>query len=132
MAKNYTFAEVCAIINEGTNIEAITDIGRRYPVLLYKVSQVTAVAGDKFVDLMSFMPDYLTANKVNSSMKSTGSTESDSDSGEDIEDKATEAGKSEKNAGGESDYDSMSGKELYEIAKKRGLLKTAKSNRKAD
>ncbi len=132
MAKNYTFAEACAIINEGTNTEAIADIGRRYPVLLHKVSQVTAVAGDKFVDLMGFMPDYLTANKVNSALKATGSASTEAT---DNEAEATEVGTDETEAteaGGMPDYDSMSAKQLWDILGKAGKRKTAKSTKKAD
>lgn len=132
MATNYTFAQACAIINEGTNHEAIADIGRRYPILLHKVSQVTAVAGDKFVDLMGYMPDYLTANKVNSALKATGSagsTEDDTDT-----DATTEADEAEATteAGGMPDYDSMSAKQLWDILGKAGKRKTAKSTKKAD
>lgn len=131
MATNYTFAQACAIINEGTNHEAIADIGRRYPILLHKVSQVTAVAGDKFVDLMGYMPDYLTANKVNSALKATGSAGSNED---DAETDATEADETEPTteAGGMPDYDSMSGKQLWDILGKAGKRKTAKSTKKAD
>ena len=64
MAKNYTFNEAVKIIAKGTDLEAITDIGRRYPVLAHKIAVVTAKAGEEFVDLMGYMPDYLTANKV--------------------------------------------------------------------
>ena len=131
MAKNYTFAEACAIINEGTNTEAIADIGRRYPILLHKVSQVTAVAGDKFVDLMGYMPDYLTANKVNSAMKATGSTESNED---ETDTEATDSDETEATGetGGMPDYDSMSAKQLWDILGKAGKRKTAKSTKKAD
>lgn len=131
MAKNYTFAEACAIINEGTNTEAIADIGRRYPILLYKVSQVTAVAGDKFVDLMGYMPDYLTANKVNSALKATGSAESTED---ETDAEATDSDETEatEEAGGMPDYDSMSAKQLWDILGKAGKRKTAKSTKKAD
>lgn len=129
MATNYTFAQACAIINEGTNHEAIADIGRRYPILLHKVSQITAVAGDKFVDLMGYMPDYLTANKVNSALKATGSTGSTEDESDD----ATEAEETETTeAGGMPDYDSMSAKQLWDILGKAGKRKTVKSTKKAD
>jgi len=131
MATNYTFAQACAIINEGTNIEAITDIGRRYPVLLHKVTQVTTLAGDKFIDLMNFMPDYLTANKVNSAMKATAGTTT-TDAGDDEpkdEETTTEAGEAED---GIPDYDSMSGKQLWEILGKAGKRKLAKSTKKSD
>ena len=77
MAKNYTFNEAVKIIANGTDLEAITDIGRRYPVLAHKIAVVAAKAGEEFVDLMGYMPDYLTANKVNTAIKA-GITESGS------------------------------------------------------
>lgn len=126
MAKNYTFAEAVKIINEGTDLETLVDIGRRYPVLMHKVTQVCVLAGEEFVELMGFMPEYLTANKVNSAIKAliTGEgTGDDSGSDEGDGEDAGEAGK---------DYESMSAKQLYEILKKAGKHKTAKSTKKAD
>lgn len=126
MAKNYTFAEAVKIINEGTDLEALVGIGRRYPVLMHKVTQVCALAGEEFVELMGFMPEYLTANKVNSTIKALITGEGagdDSGSDEDDGEGTGEAGK---------DYESMSAKQLYEILKKAGKHKTAKSIKKAD
>lgn len=130
MAKNYTFAEAVKIINEGTDMESITDIGRRYPVLLNKVTKVAAKAGEDFVDLMGFMPDYLTANKVNSAMKTgvaTGGTSDDAEADDDTdtqnETEVTEASKWD---------ESMSSKQLWEILGKAGKRKLAKSTKKAD
>ena len=128
MAKNYTFSEAVRIINAGTDMESITDIGRRYPILLNKVTKVAALAGDAFVDLMNFMPDYLTANKVNSALKaiSEEATETEDDS-----DATTETTETETETN-EVDYESMSGKQLWDILGKAGLRKTAKSTKKAD
>lgn len=135
MAKNYTFAEAVKIINAGTDMESITDIGRRYPVLLHKVTAVTAKAGEAFVDLMSYMPDYLTANKVNTAMKNAvgGNTEAeDTDAGIDaaetaeVETAETEA--TEAFAWNES----MNAKQLWDILGKAGKRKLAKSTKKAD
>lgn len=118
MAKNYTFNEAVKIIAKGTDLEAITDIGRRYPVLAHKIAVVTAKAGEEFVDLMGYMPDYLTTNKVNTAIK-VGITESDSD-----DEDATEA---------TAQWDeSMSTKQLWDILGKAGKRKLAKSTKKAD
>lgn len=122
MAKNYTFNEAVKIIAKGTDLEAITDIGRRYPVLAHKIAVVTAKAGEEFVDLMGYMPDYLTANRVNTAIKA-GITEAEAtteDAGED----ATEA---------TAQWDeSMSAKQLWDILGKAGKRKLAKSTKKAD
>lgn len=118
MAKNYTFNEAVKIIAKGTDLEAITDIGRRYPVLAHKIAVVTAKAGEEFVDLMGYMPDYLAANKVNTAIKA-GITESGSD-----DEDATEA---------TAQWDeSMSAKQLWDILGKAGKRKLAKSTKKAD
>ncbi len=140
MAKNYTFAEAVRIINEGKDMESITDIGRRYPVLLHKVTKVTTKAGEDFVDLMNYMPDYLTANKVNTALKAvvgeTTETEADTDADETeapVEKKAAKLeAKEEATESDATDYESMSAKQLWDILGKAGLRKTAKSTKKAD
>lgn len=133
MAKNYTFNEAVKIIAKGTDLEAITDIGRRYPVLAHKIAVVTAKAGKEFVDLMGYMPDYLTANKVNTAIKA-GITESGSDEdAEDAEAEATteDAGEDATEATAQWD-ESMSAKQLWDILGKAGKRKLAKSTKKAD
>lgn len=133
MAKNYTFNEAVKIIAKGTDLEAITDIGRRYPVLAHKIAVVTAKAGEEFVDLMGYMPDYLTANKVNTAIKA-GITESGSDEdAEDTEAEATteDAGEDATEATAQWD-ESMSAKQLWDILGKAGKRKLAKSTKKAD
>lgn len=139
MAKNYTFAEAVKIINAGTDMESITDIGRRYPVLLHKVTKVTTKAGEDFVDLMNFMPDYLTANKVNTALKNAvgGDTEAedaDTDADETAETEAADTAKvNETKAADAPAWDeSMSAKQLWDILGKAGKRKLAKSTKKAD
>lgn len=131
MAKNYTFNEAVKIIANGTDLEAITDIGRRYPVLAHKIAVVAAKACEEFVDLMGYMPDYLTANKVNTAIKA-GITESGSEDDEDAEAEATEdAGEDATEATAQWD-ESMSAKQLWDILGKAGKRKLAKSTKKAD
>lgn len=133
MAKNYTFAEAVKIINAGTDMESITDIGRRYPILMHKVTNVCAKAGEAFVDLMGYMPDYLTANKVNAAMKNVagGDTESnESGADESAETEATEAETETTEAPAWNE--SMNAKQLWDILGKAGKRKLAKSTKKAD
>ena len=130
MAKNYTFNEAVKIIAKGTDLEAITDIGRRYPVLAHKIAVVTAKAGEEFVDLMGYMPDYLTANKVNTAIKA-GITESGSDN-EDAEDTEAEATTEDATEATAQWDESMSAKQLWDILGKAGKRKLAKSTKKAD
>lgn len=132
MAKNYTFAEAVKIINAGTDTESIIDIGRRYPVLMHKVTKVAAKAGDDFVDLMGYMPDYLTANKVNSALKNAAG---DDASTEENDAETNETVETEDNANtdaGAQDFESMSGKQLWDLLGKAGKRKLAKSTKKAD
>lgn len=125
MAKNYTIKEATEIIKAGTDFEAITDISRRYPVLAHKLAVLTVKAGDEVVDLMSYMPEHLSANKVNSAIKKSiegGASDDDAE----VEDDTTEdAGSAEWN-------ESMSAKQLWEILGKAGKRKLAKSTKKAD
>lgn len=133
MAKNYTFNEAVQIIANGQDLEAITDIGRRYPVLLNKVTKVAAKAGQDFVDLMGYMPEYLTANKVNSAIKATVQ-ESDGANDEDDTTDAPEAAAeaTEEVAGGAEWNENMSAKQLWDVLGKAGKRKLAKSTKKAD
>lgn len=133
MAKNYTFAEAVRIINAGTDMESITDIGRRYPILMHKVTNVCAKAGEAFVDLMSYMPEYLTANKVNTALKNAAggdaeAEDTESDADESAETEATE----ETTEAGAQDFESMSAKQMWDLLGKAGKRKLAKSTKKAD
>ena len=133
MAKNYTFNEAVKIIAKGTDLEAITDIGRRYPVLAHKIAVVTAKAGEEFVDLMGYMPDYLTANKVNTAIKASIAESGSDEDAEDTEAEATteDAGEDATEATVQWD-ESMSAKRLWDILGKAGKRKLAKSTKKAD
>ena len=102
-------------------------------MLTAKVAALGAIAGDTFVDFMSYMPDYLTANKVNTAIKA-GITESGSDEdAEDTEAEATteDAGEDATEATAQWD-ESMSAKQLWDILGKAGKRKLAKSTKKAD
>lgn len=133
MAKNYTFNEAVKIIAKGTDLEAITDIGRRYPVLAHKVAVVTTKAGEEFVDLMGYMPDYLTANKVNTAIKAGIAESGSNEDAEDTEAEATteDAGEDATEATVQWD-ESMNAKQLWDILGKAGKRKLAKSTKKAD
>lgn len=126
MATNYTIEEAVKIIAEGKNAEAIQEIGRRFPILAVKIAHITAKAKDEFVDFMGFMPEYLTANKVNSEIKKTLIAVEDEKEDEDTG-KPAKAAKSEKKAAkadaveDAEDYASMTGKRLWAILGEKGL-----------
>ncbi len=130
MAKNYTIKEAVEVIVAGEDLEAITDLGRRYPVLTAKVAALGAIAGEKFVEFMGYMPEYLTANKVNTVIKN-GIQESEG-SEDDADEETTEDGGSDDAGEDGKDYESMSVKVLWDVLGKAGKRKLAKSTKKAD
>lgn len=150
MAKNYTIAEAVQIIAENGDNEALMDLGKRYPLLTQKIARVAVKAGEDFVDLMSFMPEYLSANKVNSAIKKMLDEAPDAD--DDVEDDGDEdeaeekpvkkagkkapAKKAKKAAdeeedddvedGGSYDYDSMNNAKMYKLLGELGKRKDCK------
>lgn len=144
MAKNYTLKEAANIIAEGKKKDEILEIGRRFPLLTVSLASVISVASDKFLDFINYMPDHITANKINSAMKAD--VEENEDDGEDVEEEAPKkvekkaekpAKKVEKKEKADgSDYESMTGGKLFEIIKNADKLKDLKakgfSTKKAD
>lgn len=143
MAKNYTIAEAVQIITENGDNEALMDLGKRYPLLTQKIARVAVKAGEDFVDLMSFMPEYLSANKVNSAIKKMLDEAPDVDDVEDDEDEAEEkpvkkapVKKAKKvdeddedddvEEGGSYDYDSMNNAKMYKLLGELGKRKDCK------
>lgn len=134
MARNYSIKEAAEIIVAGQDLEAITDLGRRYPIMTAKIAAIGAIAGDKFVEFMGFMPEYITANKVNTVIKN-GIVETDAeDTDESDEDEASAekpAKKATKKAAakeetdedesGETDYNKFNGDTLIKMCKERGI-----------
>lgn len=150
MAKNYTIAEAVQIIAENGDNEALIDLGKRYPLLTQKIARVAVKAGEDFVDLMSFMPEYLSANKVNSAIKkmldeapdADDDVEDDGDEDEAEEKPAKKAGKKapakkakkaadededdDVEEGGSYDYDSMNNAKMYKLLGELGKRKDCK------
>ena len=142
MAKNYTIQEAVEIIAEGKDAEAIVEIGKRFPLLAVKIAGITAKAKDEFVDFMSFMPEYLTANKVNSSIKKAllegGSDEDESEDADTSKEENPAKGKAkaakkapvkdvdEEEDADENDFASMTGKQLWDMLGEKGLRKDCK------
>ncbi len=150
MAKNYTIAEAVQIIAENGDNEALMDLGKRYPLLTQKIARVAVKAGEDFVDLMSFMPEYLSANKVNSAIKkmldeapdADDDVEDDGDEDEAEEKPAKKAGKKapakkakkaaddeeddDAEEAGSYDYDSMNNAKMYKLLGELGKRKDCK------
>ena len=143
MAKNYNIGEVVKIVAEGKDFEAIMDIGRRYPLLMNKVTKLVTLAGETASDFFSYMPEYLTANKVNKMIKDAVIDE-DAEEVEETEEAEEKPVKKEKKAkkakkeeveedDAEDEDNPYSGKtapELYKECKKRGIKVAAKKDAK--
>ena len=146
MAKNWTLAEATHEIFKGDNKETIIDIGRRFPMLLTLVKGSLEGNKEDFVNLIDAIPEYITANKVNTRLKADAKeNESDeSDESENVEEKVEEkvekkgkkaAKKVEEKVEDESEteaneYEGKSAQELFKLCKKRGLDVLAKKNAK--
>lgn len=108
MAKNYTLTEAIITAHENGDMEALADLGRRYPLLMAKVQRLVAKAGEEAVDLAQYFPEYLSANKVNKAIKD-GAPESDAED--------------EDEDGEESKYASMSSRDLWNLLGKLNARK---------
>lgn len=134
MAKNYTPKELFNVIVDGTDIEALTDIGRRYPLLTVKLAKLAPVAGD-VAEVLGALPDYLSARKLEKTLRG-GAPEAEADT----EDEAVEeekpapkkrgrkpkAAKVEEEAAPEAEaeggkYDGIPAPKLFQECKKRGI-----------
>lgn len=141
MATNYKIGEVVEIIAKANDAEALTEVGRRFPIMTVKIA--SALAGDKqsIIDLFNAMPDYVTALKVSNGCKEMFGGDGEEDEEEEEEKKPKKAApkkaaakkaapkKAAKKAEPEPEedeeedgkYDGKTPKELYAECKKRGL-----------
>lgn len=140
MAKNYTPKELFNVIVDGTDIEALTDIGRRYPLLTVKLAKLAPVAGD-VAEILSALPDYLSARKLEKTIRGGAPEVTDEAEAEaDTEDEAVEeekpapkkrgrkpkAAKVEEEDAPEAEaeggkYDGIPAPKLFQECKKRGI-----------
>lgn len=131
MAKNYTMTEVAEIFAAGTDTEAMSDIGKRYPMLAIKMSALMAKAADEVKDIFSYMPEYLSANKVNKAIKEgVGATDSDdADVEEEQEEKPVKAAKKKEEEvdTSDTDYAHMPNAKLYKLLGDYGERKACKA-----
>lgn len=130
MAKNYTMTEVAEIFAAGIDTEAMSDIGKRYPMLAIKMSALMAKAADEVKDIFSYMPEYLSANKVNKAIKEgVGATDSDDDADveEEQEEKPAKAAKKEEVDTSDTDYAHMPNAKLYKLLGDYGERKACKA-----
>ena len=151
MAKNYTLAEAAKVIAEGKDYEALQDIGRRFPLLMNKMTKLVTLAPEA-VEIFGYMPDYLTANKINKAIKEENLGDTEVDEDEDAEEvteekpvkkedksvkknaakgkKAKEVEEDDEEEDEENPYAGKNAPELYKECKKRGIKVEAKKNAK--
>lgn len=88
--KNYTLKEAVEIIAEGKDLEAIADLGKRFPILSIKIARLTAKAEKEIIDLMQYMPEYLTIKKVNNAVKIVNEPKAETEDATEAENKPVE------------------------------------------
>lgn len=136
MAKTYNIREMADAFY-GKNYEAIADFGARYPLVATSLAALFAKAPEEAYNFCMALPDYLTGQKLNTAFKDTflaavgeGIEAEDSDVEVEVIEEPKETKKAEKPAKKAkaekveteaSDYASMSGKELYNLIKDKGL-----------
>lgn len=127
MAQNWNVKQALAAINKG-NKEAITDIGRRFPL----TSNILARIGeDKAAgELINALPDHITVRKIESILKdgvqvddSDNDVDEDGDEDEAEEKPAKKAAKATKSEDADDDYSKMSGDQLIALLKDAGVYK---------
>lgn len=79
MARTYTIGEAAKILAEGTDVEAITDIHKRFPMTAQKVLEAFAGGKDAVAEMMGYIPDFITTRKVEKQIVSGGSAEDDAE-----------------------------------------------------
>lgn len=88
--KNYTLKEAVEIIAEGKDLEAIAGLGKRFPILSIKIARLTAKAEKEIIDLMQYMPEYLTIKKVNNAVKTVNDSKAEAEDATEAENKPVE------------------------------------------
>lgn len=140
MAKNYSLTEAVEIIVENEDAAQLVELGKRFPLLVSKITRIAVKAGEELNDLMQFMPENLSANKVNQSIKRTLEEGGGDAEDEDFEDdgdaedeapvkKSAKGGKpvkKEEADAGDSDYDKWNNAKMYKLLGEMGKRKDCK------
>lgn len=88
--RNYTLREAVETIAEGKDLEAIADLGKRFPILSIKIARLAAKAEKEIIDLMQYMPEYLTIKKVNNAVKTAREPKAEAEDTTEAENKPVE------------------------------------------
>lgn len=121
MAKNYSITEMVDVLVEGKDLEAIAEMGKRFPVLTYKITKVTSKAAEEFADLAKYL-DFVSANRVTKLIKG-GSDSVDED---EVVESETEAVESEDETEDEPEKKEMTKAEKAKARREARKAKKAK------
>ena len=127
MAKNYSITEMVDVLVEGKDLEAIAEMGKRFPVLTYKITKVTSKAAEEFADLAKYL-DFVSANRVTKLIK--GDSES-VDEDEVVEVDEDEVVESEVDADAEDETEDEPEKKEMTKAEKAKARREARKAKKA-
>lgn len=137
MAVNYTLGQAYDKIVEGTDIEAIADISRRFPLVTIACAKL-ADKQDVCSKLFNSLPAYLTARKVEKGMRGPVDVDEVEDAADEVEEEKPapkkrgrkpapkEEPEPEAEADGDDEpeggkYDGMNAMQLFKECKKRGI-----------
>ena len=124
MATNWTLAQAKKVITEGTDLAAITDIGRRFPLTALAIAKIGDNEGA--TTIINALPEHITVRKIESVLKdgiaySGANDNDDDDDAEDTEHDEKPAKKSKAKAEADDTADAEDPITLYKKCKKAGL-----------
>ena len=136
MATNWTLAQAKKVITEGTDLAAITDIGRRFPLTALAIAKIGDNEGA--TTIINALPEHITARKIESVLKDgiADSGTNDDDDDDDVEDTERDEQPAKKNARAKAkaEADDTTDDEdpiaLYKKCKKAGLKVAPKKSAK--
>lgn len=117
MAQNWNLKQAYAAIKIGEK-DSMIDIGRRFPLAMAALIRVGE--SDAIENLFNTFPDHLTMRKIENALRE-GVKVDDSDNEVEEETVATETEEAEETT--EIDYKKMSGRQVYELLRDKGLYK---------
>ena len=121
MATNWTLAQAKKVITEGTDLAAITDIGRRFPLTALAIAKIGDNEGA--TTIINALPEHITVRKIESVLKDgiADSGANDDDDDDDAENAEKPAKKSKAKAETDDAADAEDPITLYKKCKKAGL-----------
>lgn len=117
MAQNWNVKQAYAAIKSGEK-DSMIDIGRRFPLAMAALIKVGE--SDAIENLFNTFPDHLTMRKIENALRE-GVKVDDSDN--EVEEEVTAPEAEETEDAEEIDYKKMTGRQVYELLRDKGLYK---------